>query len=625
MVLVARFLYHRRGGKDNADSSSDYSTDPIEQHKTSLSRASTWSRLFVPKQQQKRGDCVPTLSAIIKAGDEGVFSSALLNSLHGSPGDIPLDFVYDAFAQELRSRPSVERSSYPSEISGFLSSKRARRTQSLRDSRDGRPELSPKAPRASLDLAEMGLSRSRSRKVSPVLISTFNVLATESGSGSPTHRLWTRELQNARYVDGRTAITVSAKELATLSIILGSPVELGKDGEKSEKQLASGGGAYGISISGTKADDGNYKISLTQHKRKTSQLPALGSGYSTLHAKHFACGSLPYSLDTTTVNTLLITNETLQNLRTGTHSQLPTTPTPTPTAQSTFLASLPHSRSPTFHTLTSTTTTTLLHAIADLPFTGGLPPLASAPLIQTIQFVTCGGLIPGRLLQRLEALVDKVHRHSPGLQLFGPLLADGNAHLLFRERERLGKVAGGGRNEELLADKVARMQRYATLIERLMALIPDLSREEVLIRVREAARKDVERAYRDAVAAFADTEDTASMSRADSKRNSTLSRRGTRKSKRFSSSTADSVGGGAAAGAAGYTSPRPSSTFPEYNLGSQIERVLKGSLPFDVETVALVVRLVIVAWTVSVGSVAWEEGEEGFRVMDGVEGEMVWR
>jgi hypothetical protein len=34
------------------------------------------------------------------------------------------------------------------------------------------------------------------------------------------------------------------------------------------------------------------------------------------------------------------------------------------------------------------------------------------------------------------------------------------------------------------------------------------------------------------------------------------------------------------------------------------------------------VRLVIVAWTLSVGKVAWEEGEEGFRLF-GQDGEEV--
>jgi hypothetical protein len=51
-------------------------------------------------------------------------------------------------------------------------------------------------------------------------------------------------------------------------------------------------------------------------------------------------------------------------------------------------------------------------------------------------------------------------------------------------------------------------------------------------------------------------------------------------------------------------------------LGKHIERILKDDLPLSVESVAIVARLIIVAWTLSVEAVAWEEGEQGFRIPD---------
>jgi len=54
----------------------------------------------------------------------------------------------------------------------------------------------------------------------------------------------------------------------------------------------------------------------------------------------------------------------------------------------------------------------------------------------------------------------------------------------------------------------------------------------------------------------------------------------------------------------------------ERSLAKQIEHVLKSELPLDVSTIAFVARMVVVAWTVSVGTVAWGEGESGFRVPD---------
>jgi hypothetical protein len=44
--------------------------------------------------------------------------------------------------------------------------------------------------------------------------------------------------------------------------------------------------------------------------------------------------------------------------------------------------------------------------------------------------------------------------------------------------------------------------------------------------------------------------------------------------------------------------------------------VLKAELPLSVETVAFVARMVVVAWCVSVQTVAWSEGEAGFRIPD---------
>lgn len=41
--------------------------------------------------------------------------------------------------------------------------------------------------------------------------------------------------------------------------------------------------------------------------------------------------------------------------------------------------------------------------------------------------------------------------------------------------------------------------------------------------------------------------------------------------------------------------------------------------PLDVRSVATVVRLVLVAWTLSVGCVKWEEGEEGVELWRGDE------
>lgn len=621
MVVVARFLWsNNKSSQDQPETGSQRSVDPMYQEPSVLSRARSVKLFSAPNKE--RGQWVPTLSGIVKAGDENIFSSSLLNVQHGTPYELSLQDVYEAFAHELRSRPVSERGTYTSEITRFLAAtKKGNRTPSVTASPPRQPELSRRASRKSvdiikysIDLGERGMGRSRSVKKSssPNLIPLSNGLPIEGGASGSIHSFWDHDLQHAVTFQGHTAVPVTGHELAALSVILGSPVDCSLDvqNKECESWASTYKGALGISIAATATSGGAYHISLTSNKRHTSQLLAKGSSYSTLHAKHLASGSLPFASDRKTINSILITPETLVHLKAGESLILETTAAKNRSAQ--FLAGLPNARAPNFHTLTpsenTNSTSRLLHAIGDLVFTGGFTPFASIPLIQAVQFVASGGLVPGRLLQRLDALVEKVHRQAPHLQLFGPLLDDINTHLRFRANEKLAKLATGTVADEPLADKVARMSRYTTLLERLMALVPNMQPTDVLAAVREGLKSEMERSYEDAVAATI----LSASSLPWSKRPATISRRGTfRRSRHSNSSGAESPDRPAS-----FTSSRASSTFPRHNLGQQVEDVLKGSLPMEIQTIVHVARLVLVAWTLSVEGVAWEENEVGFRVVD---------
>ncbi|KAH7117587.1 hypothetical protein B0J11DRAFT_442179 [Dendryphion nanum] len=620
MVLVTRFFWsHHKMPKDVEDSNStgdnttdnQYSIDPSQKKKNIFAIERPWKQLFAPKQN--KGQWVPTLSGIIKAGDEGVYNSALFNALQANPGDINLEILFDVFRTELKTRSMTEKSSQTTEFSKFVTGPKHRRSQSVKINRAITSELPPRLQRASIDLAERGLTRSRSKRVSPVLLSSFNAVpSVVDGKKSGQHSSWTQDMHHAQQMGGKTAITVTPSELAALSIVIGSPLEVTASFQQSDDsstvQLSASKGAFGISVRGPLLEDGKYYITLRQHKRSISQLSSRGSGYSSLFAKHMAAGSLPFSQDSTTTNSIRITSSNLTHIQAGTPLHLQRTSSPRKSSD--FLSSLPNSKPPSFHTLlpsttSSTSTPLLVHAIAALPFTGGLPPLASTPLIQTIKFIACGGLPPARLLQRLEALVDKIHRHSPNQHLFGPLFEPSNAGLLFRERERLGKLATSTNTTDFIADKVARMHRYTTMLERLMALVPDIPPQDVICKVREAAKKEFERSYVEAVAAFKYPQQFEPV-----RQPSGLSGR-TVRSKRSSTS---SMVPRSPTSPASLTSPRSSFTFPRQNLGRQVETILKSELPFSVEMIAQVARFVVVAWSISVEGVAWEEGEEGIRL-----------
>ncbi|KAJ4378974.1 hypothetical protein N0V86_005851 [Didymella sp. IMI 355093] len=581
--------------------------------------------LFTSKQKDEDLKWVPTLSGIIKAGDEGLWSSSLFTNPHGHPGEVSFEAICEMFANELRPRSMTERSAYSGEIGKFINSAKRgattpRRVQSVSHKRasTGRGDAAPQ--RKSLDITsiERGLGRSLSiKRPAPALVPMGNGLFEQDNTVAAQHA-WMKDGRPAECHDGRMSVRLTSEELAALSLILGSSItSISSDAEVT---ATADKGAFGLSIWSHSTDSGRYSVSLRQHKRSVSQMPSSGSGHSPLFAKHLACGSLPFSQDGKSLNSLLITDETLDVVRSG----LPLTmrKRSQQSHQARFLATLPASRNLALHSLEGSTKssppTPLIDAIAQLPFTGGLTPLASAPLISTVHFIASGGLHPGRLLQRLEALVDKVHRHAPALNIFGPLHESKNAGLLFRERERLAKVSSGAVTEDLL-DKVARVRRYVTLVQRLMALVPDAKGHDVRDAVRDATKRELQQAYNDAIAANkAEEEQTPPTpndthcpeSDARSRRQpSASSRPSARRSLRSSL-------GSASKGTINSNDTRRSATFPVLNLGKQVETLLKSELPFSIDMIAVVARLVIVAWTLSVGTVAWEAGEEGWRVPD---------
>ncbi|KAG9195762.1 hypothetical protein G6011_00883 [Alternaria panax] len=621
MALVTRFfLQHKQAKTTTSDM---FTTDGKTEGQLQLTQiSSSWKRLLLPKQDSSKRHWVPNLSSVMKAGDEGLFSSALFTNLQGHPGQVPLENLYDAFATELRSRPLSERSSYPGDMTKFLG--RAKkptgslgRSKSMSTMRRGEP--SPKTARKSLDLSavEMGLARSLSvKKSASALVSIRNGLR-DNDVDKATQRSWMKEGQTAKYEDGKMVVKITAAELVVLSMILGSPL-----GTESDKDALLEPSAYGISINVASTTDAKHQVTLTQQRRSRSQRHASGSGVSPLFAKHLAAGSLPYSQDKIGVHSILITDEAFEALQAG--ASLYTHPYVARTPQSKFLASLPSSREPRFHILaTSTevhTSNTLLDAIAALPFSGGLAPLASAPLIKTVQFIASAGLPHARLLQRLEQVVDKVHRHAPHLNIFGPLYEPQNASHLFRERERLGRLASDPTTPDTLADKTARMSRYTTLLERLMALVPDLKSQDVLAAVQEATKAEIRTAYQAAVTSYSTStprkssvETVASPvhdTRPDiptksAKRQSTSSRRSPQRQSNRSSAFSEIT----------ETSPAVSEEEGrEKSLAKQVEQVLKAELPLSVETMAFVARMVVVAWSLSVGTVAWNDGEAGFKM-----------
>lgn len=614
MALVTRFILHKHT-KQTPDN--EHIADGSNDHSHQLSILSTsWKRIFAPRQDRANRRWVPALSGIIKAGDEGLFDSALFANLHGNPGETSLQTLYEVFADELRSRPTTERSTYTGEISRFLSSTKRvtngpRRAQSMshRATRGGRVDGQMRSQRKSLDLstAERGFARSLSikRPIQTLVFVETGLQRNDGNDASP--RSWMKDGQIAESRHGSTGIRVTRGELAALSIILGTQLHTDIDLGTCQP------GAYNMSLHDSVTEDGKHQITFRKHKRSIVHMPAHGSGVSPLFAKHLATGFIPHAQDNNAIHTILVRPNTLSLVQAGSSVSLHDLSFGTP--QSRLLTSLPGSREISFHIASASKqtqpTNPLIDAISALPFLGGLVPLATKPLIDTVRFVTSGGLPVSRLLQRLEGLVDKANKHAPHLGLFGPLYEPQNAALLYRERERLGRLATGASIIDSIADKASRMQRYITLLERLMAIIPDVKPEEALEAVKEATRRELERSYVDAAAAH-----RANPPRSSSVVDSHAYPASDARSKRLSTQSHNRSGRSSDASISTVALPRASAGSSSENLSKHIERILKDDLPLSVESVAMVARLIIVAWTLSVEAVAWEEGDQGFRIPD---------
>ncbi|KAF2464579.1 uncharacterized protein BDR25DRAFT_307126 [Lindgomyces ingoldianus] len=750
MLLTARFLWLHRSAKKTGIDPDDIASSktmkytlhpntPFEIPSASPERSLV--RMLIPRiqtqtqKQKEKGRHVPSLSGILIAGDEGVYTSALFERLQERPGDIQLGALMERFAEEAAKRPVLEESRYPSEVVRFLAScgHRVRRGLSVKRKRDAsvRAEVSqvPQRNSGDVDRVEkglgLGLGRALSKKSTPILIPTFNGLPLseeseprgegETAGSSPAAPAWTKHIQQVQHDSGnpRITITITPSELAALSVTLGAPVspttkttattttqtpqETPQQSSTTKPPSPTSSvrtqGAFGISISSTPLENGGYSISLHQHKRSISQLPARGSGYSLIFAKHLAASALPFSQDGGReggrgkggVNSIVVTNETVEGVRAGIGMGMRRLREEDRSASASvrWIEMMPHAVPPTLHVLVpsppsfspSPSPTLSLHPlippIAALPFTGGLAPLSSTPIIQTVKFIASAGLPTGRLLQRLDALVDKLHRQAPSLKLFGPLLEDGNAGVWYRERQKVGRMGVGKKGEieeEGLAEKAARMRRYVTVLERLMAIAigPGMTAKEVLSAAQEATKREMERAYENALKAYRNNgfDPTApAIPEKSRKRNSSLSVR-TKGSTSSHASTLESPTPRSIPApisppttpprhslsisltqispvstprnpitpnpSPNPKSPRTSmaSTFSTPtatpNLGSQVEHILKAELPLDIPSIAVVARLVLVAWTLSVGAVAWEKDNKSgsFNVggLEGVEG-----
>ena len=546
MALVAKYFRIHFASKDSKYTIQDASPpepDPTSDGFDPLSTPRPAGRTWWKRANAKRTSstiAVPALAAVVRAGDEGVYSSALFAQL--PPSDPAADAaspswqaLYDAFAHELAQRPSKERWAWPADLARFVSRRTPRPSPHPSPRPSPQPTRSPSARRSmsvaasssprSTDLASSGIRRSFSfsrRDAQTSLVRCAEPLPLVADGGSPSSpdagasAPWTADLQNLYVLaDLSPALAMTPQELTALVLLLGiAPTPAHHVTETPERRSSTlslhGTGAFGLAIDGAPAPDGTYTVRLSQRPRRITQQASLGSGYSTLFAKHLALEVVPFSQTANSVSAIVVSPESAALFRTGTHVSLtPLTSDPLP-APAAMLVQLPASKATALHTLapspsssvTFSDTGVLLRVLAHLPFTAGLVPLAAPLVAQTTLFAAARGQPAGSLLPRLEDLAHKLHRQAPHLRLFGPVLDDANVGSWTRMRRRLAYV--GRRplrsDAEDVAERAARLARYTTILERLVALLvaptsaSDAEKDALGI-VMRAAEREMERAY----------------------------------------------------------------------------------------------------------------------------------
>lgn len=554
-----------------------------------------------------------TLSGFIKAGDNHAYSSSMFDWIPQSNEEVSWKPLYQSFFNELV-RMRKEQSITPSRnISRLVVTARKhmniskggtairKRSPQLRFAvlralarvvgsinrvknetesaerhtlyHEGytRETQQPSKSRISSDLSEKCLNFTGPRKAAPKLVRNLKKLRPldSNSSDDPNGQAiypestWADDLRKVSVQKGQSYIEIAAEELAALSFVLGIPIALGDNSESTDLESL---GAFGISLRSHRSPDGVHHLHFDYRQRDILQRPSKGSGYSTIFAKNLACGSLPFAQDDNVTHAIFVNQAAVKSLRRGLSTANATVNVLTP--QTEYLSRLPSSKASHFYQISppnthsvNATLITFPAAVASLPFTGGLASMASLYLISAVRFTASGGLALGKLLQRLEDLIHKVHRHAPSLELFGEYLSDSN-------RRHWIKTAGymdylPSTYDTDIPTGVARVGRYITLLERITALAPDAGTDPVAD-VSEACRLEVERAYDAAVSNYAkDARDSVQIS---------------------------------------------DNTFKD--MGEEMADILKKPIPFDVKTCAKIARLVIVAWTYQAGIVAWNEEEK---------------
>ncbi|KAK3320148.1 hypothetical protein B0T19DRAFT_468362 [Cercophora scortea] len=398
---------------------------------------------------------LPSIGGLIEAADRGLWSSTTLDHMPEIHPELTWIPLYESIFDDLHVLQGLNK--LPSAWSQSASTRRVFVNMS---------RLGHAAHRSNLAVTRRGLLAKGClaegiRKLPGAVAG--GALTKDEGKGLARLK--------AVWLVGKTpCIPVTREELVALSLVMGMPIAKGGDGHY------AGIGAYGLSLD-LAHTEANWKLTLVKGSRIPRHAPSMGGGYTSLMAKHLACGSIPFAEGGDWIRSVYVTDAVLAAVRDGvcivdTQAY--------GGASLEFLRRLPADKAiDAYYGIAEDSDSQggsdpgrILNAnkqevgswaslVAGIAF-GGLVPQADRHVVEVVRF-TVSGQADG-CVQNLELLVDELHGADKEAKMFGERVAERNAatgHMYVNHN-----FPASDKNPR---DAASIFARYMNLLERVIA------------------------------------------------------------------------------------------------------------------------------------------------------------
>ncbi|RYP57025.1 hypothetical protein DL770_010777 [Monosporascus sp. CRB-9-2] len=299
---------------------------------------------------------------------------------------------------------------------------------------------------------------------------------TLTGVGRPEKTVELSTLKATLLLEGRPHIEVSREDLAAISLVLGVTLKINE-----YRSSLQGTGCFGSSVYSAPDSTGIWRLRIDPG---ISEGYARGTGFTSLMAKHVACGSLPFREDNSCVWSVFVSSAVLDAITEGrsimdTHENTVEPPLQylhrLPQAKQIDVYSGAGPRSDPIGIILARTgrpvdaEECLWHrAVAAIAF-GGLVPQSAENLIKAVAFTVVTPKDKEALRSCADRLLDimiRVHQRNRRIKLFGEdmvrlaSLHERGEHIPYSTPERFDNVQ----------QAAATFLDYTTLLEHLMAL-----------------------------------------------------------------------------------------------------------------------------------------------------------